>query len=108
MEKEKNKKKAKILGIIYLVSNVVLYVVSGVRWLMGRLEGSLPTEAHSWYEVFIVAVAAFYFLPMVTGIFHYSKLADHRALKVFSGIMIAVYVYISLVGVISLIFWGVQ
>lgn len=93
-----NAKKAKQLMILWICSYMLVFVALFVYIAVeGHMTGSFDFPGvSSWYQLCVLGLVVFYFLPLMFRIRKFARLADMMKLKA-----------ISLVGIICLIIWAV-
>lgn len=82
-------KKIKKLFILWVCSYVIVGFFSNL-YVMYQLavKGYNPITLHSGYQFFALAVLIFYFIPLISLIFHYSRLAALKKYMIWSGFIL--------------------
>lgn len=83
MDITRYKAKAKCLLIIWLVSILVLAIGCNVYIVhMLNTTGKSPVYILSGYQIFSLMIVAVYFIPMLSAIHHYAKLAQMKKTRI--------------------------
>ena len=76
MQKNKYRKMAMGLSVLWITSFLILSVISGTWWFCNALEGVRASPEIDAFGVLLLAIIALYFTPLLCCIAHYAKLAE--------------------------------
>jgi hypothetical protein len=86
--KDKMKKRAKILSIIWLISYVVVGIFSGIYITASNVAyGINPLSMLSNYQLFVLVIVAVYFLPLLCAVHFCARKAEMAKLASMSRVV---------------------
>ena len=107
MQKNKYRKITIGLSVLWVVSFLILYVISGIRWFYNALEGVYTSPEIDAFGVILLAIIALYFTPLLRCIAHCAKLAEMQSFAKIARIAFYFFAFFlsfaALIGVILMI-----
>lgn len=92
MDTTRYKTKAKCLLVIWLISILLLSISSNVYVIhMINTTGQSPIYMLSGYQIFSLIIVAVYFIPMLSAIHHYAKLAQMKKTRIVARFLVWFY-----------------
>ena len=108
MGKKSNRRMAIVLFVVWLISVFVLYIGSGLEWVVSQFSGMDSTDIHSLSDIMIIVINVVYFIPMLALISRYSYLAGMKRLRMFTQVLIPILSIIACIAFISLFMYGIS
>lgn len=108
MNQKSNRRMAILLFGVWIISIFVVYIGSGLEWVMSQFSGMDPPVSHSFGDIMLIVINVVYFIPMLALISRYAYLAGMKRLRMVAQVLMPILSIIACIAVISFFMYGIS